>query len=54
MTQWIDSHAHIFTKETAGKKPMLIKGRFNSVETYTKGLQANRPAGTVIVDFSMA
>ena len=54
MTQWIDTHVHIFTEETAGETPVMINGGINDVPAYVKGLSAHKPAGTVIVDFSKA
>lgn len=54
MTQWIDTHVHLFTPETAGETPVAIKGGINDVSTYVSSLAKNRPAGTVIVDFSKA
>jgi predicted TIM-barrel fold metal-dependent hydrolase len=54
MTQWIDTHVHIFTEATAGETPVMINGGINDVPAYVKGLEGNRPSGTVIVDFSKA
>ncbi len=54
MTQWIDTHVHIFTAETAGETPVMINGGINDIAAYADGLAANKPAGTVIVDFSKA
>lgn len=52
--QWIDTHVHLFTPETAGENPVLINGHLNTAEYYTQHFVENQPAGTVIVDFSMA
>lgn len=54
MTQWIDSHVHLFTPETAGNPPSPIGGGINDVPRYLNGLQDKIPSGVVVVDFSKA
>ncbi len=54
MTQWIDTHVHLFTSATAGETPVAINGGINDVDAYVKGFASNLPSGAVIVDFSKA
>lgn len=54
MTQWIDSHVHLFTAETPGNPPTLINGGINDVSRYMDGFRDAPPAGVVVVDFSQA
>lgn len=52
MTQWIDTHVHLFTEATKGETPALIDGKVNSCQRYIQGFAGNLPAGLVVVDYS--
>ena len=54
MTQWIDTHVHLFTEETKGESPVIIDGGINTVDRYLTAFGDNAPAGVVVVDFSKA
>jgi predicted TIM-barrel fold metal-dependent hydrolase len=54
MTQWIDTHVHLFTEATKGEAPALIDGRINSTEHYLQAFAPQSPAGVVVVDYSKA
>ncbi len=52
MTQWIDTHVHLFTEATKGEAPALIDGKVNTTEHYLHAFAATPPAGVVCVDYS--
>jgi predicted TIM-barrel fold metal-dependent hydrolase len=54
MTQWIDTHVHLFTEATKGEAPALIDGKVNTTEHYLQSFGDNTPAGVVVVDYSKA
>lgn len=54
MTQWIDTHVHLFTEATKGDAPALIDGKVNTTEHYLQSFSSNTPAGVVVVDYSKA
>lgn len=54
MTQWIDTHVHLFTEATKGEAPALIDGRINSTNHYLKAFEGRAPSGVVVVDYSKA
>lgn len=54
MTQWIDTHVHLFTEETKGDSPVIIDGGINTTEHYLTSFGQNTPSGVVVVDFSKA